>query len=417
MQPWNLRLILQFARAASSGKLTGQWMPPIQDKKHRNQEEMRVNVMTHKSAKNGLFPSACPFPFIQLVILSLILLLPGSGLCAEGETQKKVLIVSSYEQGQVTGQPQLDGILLALEEKGFKDGKNLQVQYFFMDTLRAYTATEEIEERGRLALDQIKGFAPDLVITIDDNAARMVMLPLAGSAIPVVFSGMNRQPEHYNQTKKFMETRENPGGTVTGVYEKIYLAKALEIMRIIIGLRKVVFIYDSSPTGDAFRIQIDKELAGTSSLVAMEYYQVKTFEELKEKIKAINNDPEVGAIYPVLTTLKTADNKNITIREILTWLFANSTKPEMASNYFYSQLGMFGGAAVDFKAMGEQAGQQAAAILAGIPAGEIPIADANGQALVFNLERARQLGITIPMDILSAADVLYDTIVLKPARQ
>jgi len=371
--------------------------------------------MTHTNAGKFLLPSARFFPFILFAILFLILLMQGPGRCAERETPKKVFIVSSYEPGQVTGQPQLDGILLALKEEGFTDGKNLLVQYFFMDTLRTYTSADQIEERGRFALEQIQAFAPNLVITIDDNAARTVMLPLAGGTIPVVFTGTNRQPEYYNQSKKFMETRDNPGGTVTGVYEKIHLAKAMEVMHAITGLRKAAFIYDSSPTGNAFRVQIDKEMAGISSPVTtLEYYQVKTFEELKEKIKAINLDPDVGAIYPVLTTLKTADDKNITTREILTWLFANSTKPEIASNFFYSQMGMFGGAAVDFKSMGEQAGRQAAAILSGVPAGEIPIADASAQALIFNLERARQLGITIPMDILSAADVIYDSMELKP---
>jgi len=371
--------------------------------------------MTHASAKNGLFPSDCSFPFILLLFLSIILILQGTGLCTEGQKPKKILIVSSYEPDQVTGKPQLDGIIHALDKEGFQDSRNLQVQHFFMDTLRTYTDSEQIEERGRLALEKIQEFVPDLVITIDDNAARTVMLPLAGSAIPVVFTGMNQQPEYYNQTKKFMATREEPGGNVTGVYEKLHIAKALEVMHSIIGLHKVVFIYDSSPTGNAFRTQIDKEIAGISSTMSTEHCQVKTFEELKEKIKAINLDPDVGAIYPLLTTLKTADNTNVTTREILTWVFANSTKPEMAGNNFYSQLGMFGGAVVNFDAMGKQAGRQAAAILKGKPAGSIPIADAGEQSIVFNLERARQLGITIPMDILSAADILYDIVELKPS--
>jgi putative tryptophan/tyrosine transport system substrate-binding protein len=371
--------------------------------------------MTHASAKNGLFPSDCSFPFILLLFLSIILILQGTGLCTEGQKPKKILIVSSYEPDQVTGKPQLDGIIHALDKEGFQDSRNLQVQHFFMDTLRTYTDREQIEERGRLALEKIQEFVPDLVITIDDNAARTVMLPLAGSAIPVVFTGMNQQPEYYNQTKKFMATREEPGGNVTGVYEKLHIAKALEVMHSIIGLHKVVFIYDSSPTGNAFRTQIDKEIAGISSTMSTEHCQVKTFEELKEKIKAINLDPDVGAIYPLLTTLKTANNTNVATREILTWVFANSTKPEMAGNNFYSQLGMFGGAVVNFDAMGKQAGRQAAAILKGKPAGSIPIADAGEQSIVFNLERARQLGITIPMDILSAADILYDIVELKPS--
>jgi ABC-type uncharacterized transport system substrate-binding protein len=61
---------------------------------------------------------------------------------------------------------------------------------------------------------------------------------------------------------------------------------------------------------------------------------------------------------------------------------------------------------VDFKAMGLQAGKMAAAIFNGTSPGDLPIADAERYALVFNVKRAQQLGVTIPLDIMSAADLL-----------
>jgi ABC-type uncharacterized transport system substrate-binding protein len=357
-----------------------------------------------------------PLGFTLFLSLFLFIFLQFSqpGLCAGSAPPWKVLIVSSYDPGHICGQPQVHGVLKALEARGFKDGDNLKVEQFFMDTLRVYTSTEQIEERGRMALEQITTFHPDLVITIDDNAARTVMLPLAGTSIPVVFSGMNRQPEYYNQIRNYMERREKPGGNVTGVYEKLHIAKALEVMHTITGRHKVAVILDLSPTGEAVKIQIEKEMARVSSPVALEFHQTGKFDEFKQIIRNINSDPEIGAIYPALNTMKTADDKNIASREILTWLLANSKKPEIAINHSASQMGFFGGAAVDFKSMGEQAGHKAAAILSGARAGDIPIDDADGQSLVFNLERARQLGITIPMDILSAADTLYETIALQP---
>jgi ABC-type uncharacterized transport system substrate-binding protein len=39
--------------------------------------------------------------------------------------------------------------------------------------------------------------------------------------------------------------------------------------------------------------------------------------------------------------------------------------------------------------------------------GDIPIEEAERYALVFNLRRARELGMEIPIDILMAADVVY----------
>jgi len=366
-------------------------------------------------------PSAIPSPLhvILAVLLCACLVHGGAGIahCDPGAKPKRLLIVNSYEPGQICGQPQEDGLLAALAAEGFTEGAGLLVERFYMDTRLTHTTPEQISARGHLALERIRDFGPDLVVTLDDSAARTVMLPLAGGAIPVVFSGINTQPEEYHQRKPFMASRERPGGNVTGVYEKLHIASALDVMRTLTGLRRAAVIVDATATGQAVTRQIQHELATTPTSVAMSYFQVADFEDFKGKIRAFNEDAEIGAVYSVAFTLKAADGRTVGAEEILTWQLANLHKPDMAVNYFLSHLGMFGGATVDFRAMGEQAGRQAAAILRGTPAGDIAIEDAAGQALVFNLERARQLGITIPIDILSAADILYDDILLRTDQQ
>jgi ABC-type uncharacterized transport system substrate-binding protein len=77
-------------------------------------------------------------------------------------------------------------------------------------------------------------------------------------------------------------------------------------------------------------------------------------------------------------------------------------------------MGLFGGAAVDFFAMGEQAGRMVAAILQGTPPGEIPMEEARRYALAFNVDRARRLGIQIPEDVLLAADYVVVSRLEKP---
>ena len=76
----------------------------------------------------------------------------------------------------------------------------------------------------------------------------------------------------------------------------------------------------------------------------------------------------------------------------------------MALKYYFSKIGLFGGAAVDFGAMGRLAGLKVASILDGTSAGALPIEDAQEYAIVFNLERARSLNIKIPDALLTAAD-------------
>jgi len=52
-------------------------------------------------------------------------------------------------------------------------------------------------------------------------------------------------------------------------------------------------------------------------------------------------------------------------------------------------------------------GRQVAAILNGQAPGDLPVENAAGFAIVFNLARARELGITIPLALLTAADIVY----------
>ncbi|MBN2232240.1 MAG: hypothetical protein JW781_05395 [Deltaproteobacteria bacterium] len=245
----------------------------------------------------------------------------------------------------------------ALDAAGFHDGENLVIDQFFMDTKKTWNTPEQIAERGRQARERPQTFRPDLVVTIDDNATRTAMLPLAGGDIPVVFSGMNGQPEDYNREKKFMESREKPGGNVTGVYEKLHFGDALDVMHAINGLHRVAVILDATPTGNALRRQIEAEASLADAPVTAVCRQVGEFEAFKRAILETNNDPEIGATYPVVGSLKTADGRTVTTDEIFSWLFTYAKKPEMTINYYFSQRGMFGGAAVDFHAMGEQAGK------------------------------------------------------------
>ena len=112
------------------------------------------------------------------------------------------------------------------------------------------------------------------------------------------------------------------------------------------------------------------------------------------------------AIYPVALTLEASDGVRYTARQIYDWTLAHSRKPEMAINYFFSRMELFGGAAVNFGSMGTLAGRQAGKIRNGTKAGDLPIEDAPDYAIVFNLKRAKDLGISIPSAVLTAADVV-----------
>ncbi|ROR01694.1 ABC transporter substrate-binding protein [Desulfosoma caldarium] len=328
---------------------------------------------------------------------------------------RRIFIVHSYEQDHVCGQPQHDGVLKALRDAGFEPGINLEVRTFYMDTYRTNNTPELIEKVGREALDEVKASAPDVVVTLDDNAFRTVGLALNGTSTPVVFSGMNGFPEDYDAQRDFMHSRSHPGGNITGVHEKLHVIDALRVhTRLFPKTQKVLFITDTSSTGRGIWKQIATELAQEAAPCDWEIRVAHSWENYKAIIREANADPQVSALYPAALVLVDKQGLAHTAPEIFPWTARHSRKPEIAVNFDFVQMGLFGGAAVDFFAMGEKAGRMVAAILEGTPPGDVPIEEADRIALGFNLRRAKRLGIHIPEDVLLAADYVHESRLTNP---
>ena len=344
--------------------------------------------------------SAARFRTVLLIVAAAMLLLPG-----RAHPAPRVLIVHSYEQGHVCGQPQHDGLVSALKQEGFAVPAEVSVDAYHMDTKRRNNTPTLIRAQADKVLGMVECKPPDVLVTLDDNAFRTVGLELAGSDTPVVFSGLNGQPEAYHERRPFLVSRERPGHNITGVYEKLHIVDAFRVhARMFPGVGTIRILLDRSPTGRAIARQIELELDEASTRVPWDVRTVPDWPSFQREILEAGRDESVGAVYPATLLLKDERGRTYTAPEIFRWTVKHSTKPEIAINYAFTKLGLFGGAAVDFHAMGAQAGRMVARILRGERAGCIPVEEARKFALVFNIQRARQLGIDIPSDILMAAD-------------
>ncbi|WP_419176640.1 ABC transporter substrate-binding protein [Desulfosediminicola sp.] len=346
----------------------------------------------------------------------LVLLLPHEGsaqLSASSPAIKKLFIVHSYEAGHLCGQPQHDGAIAGLARSGWIVDENLAVRTYYMDTKRTNNSPALIQQQAILAIQEIEQYQPDVVLTLDDNAFKTIALSSGMKNQTFVFSGMNAQPEEYNSQYTFMSSRENPGGRITGVYEKLHFFEAVRVMSIMHEYNKILVLEDLSPTGKAISRQVDLELSlpgqqSVSNVVdKVARTKVHSWEEFQEIIAQANDDPEIGAIYLGTLLLHDSSGETYTAEEIISYYISHSTKPAIGLNYAFIKQGLYGGATVDFFAMGQLAGEKVARILSGAEAGTLPIEDAPRVALVFNLQRAESLGLEIPSDILLAADEVF----------
>lgn len=327
-------------------------------------------------------------------------------LAENADARHKIFILHSYEKSHVCGRPQSLGVQRTLLQAGFGVDE-IAIQSYAMDSKRSNNTPELIAKQAEIALQKIRTFKPDILVTLDDNAFRTVALELVDEPLQVVFSGMNNQPSHYNNQKHWMTSRDKPGRNITGVYEKIHFVTAVKVQKKIQpGLQKLLIVADQSPTGRAIIQQIEKEIEETPLPVEHEIFITDSWEGYQQKINQLKH-AEIDALYPVALLLKDHQGKSYTADEILAWTSEYSHIPSIPLNFAFVELGLFGGAGVDFEAMGSQAGEMVVKILRGERAGNIPIQEANRYALVFNLKRAKTLGIEIPSDILLAADSVY----------
>ncbi|MFO7753116.1 MAG: ABC transporter substrate binding protein [Desulfobacteraceae bacterium] len=355
--------------------------------------------------KKHLFQTAMP------VILFFFLMPVQCTFGSPEKALKRVFVVHSYEKNHVCGQPQHDGVMKALEDAGWRPGENMDTAVHYMDTKRKNNTPELIEKQARTARKKIKQYNPDLVVTLDDNAFRTVALPMAGDDTPVVFSGMNGQPEDYNRTKRFMANREHPGHNITGIYEKLHIRQAIRVLSNLLDINKVLILDDLSPTGKAISrqvsIELDSSAEGGDIPCETVNRTINSWEEYQSVIRMINESPEIDSFYLGTLLLKDSDGETHTAPEIIDYTVKNAEKPAIGLNYAFIKMGLYGGASVDFFEMGYQAGQKAAAILGGADPGTLAVEDAKRVALVFNLSRAEALGLDIPKDILLAADEVF----------
>ena len=345
------------------------------------------------------------------VIIFLILIMSPFFLSsAPAETNKRVFIIHSYEKNHPCGQPQHEGAVSAMAMNGWEKGKNLDIETFYMETKVKHNTPELIQSQAKKILAKIKETRPDLLITLDDNAFRTIGLELARTDLPVVFSGINVQPETYNKTRPFMNNRETPGYNITGVYEKLHIREAVTVLSNMLDLDTLLVLTDLSPTGRAISDQIELETSPSSwnsPPCTIQSRTLKSWEEFKKAIEIMNQDAKIDAFYLGTTLLKDRCGNAYSAGDIVDYTIKHAIKPSLAINYAFTRMGLFGGASIDFFAMGIQAGKKAGEVLNGSPPGAIPIEDAHRISLVFNLSRAEALGIKIPRDILLSADEVY----------
>jgi len=318
------------------------------------------------------------YAVVVIVLLTFcVLTLP---LVAEAQPPGRPYRIGVLHEAFVPNIPQVQGLKAGLKSMGLEEGRDVTFEILFTRGV--------LEATSAAAADLVKAKV-DLIFAANEEATQAAKA--ATNAIPVVFVRVGDPV-----AAGIVTAIARPGGNVTGIssLDTELAPKRLEILKTIVPrLRRVWAVYHASDRSAGAAAQKAKEAAPLLKLEVLTR-AVRTSEELVASLKAVQ--PGDGLISP--------PSVNMNIPGLILDLEREARVPAV----FFSAFWVRGGAMVsygsDFYAAGVQAARLVARVLRGTKPYDLPVEGADKIELAVNLKAARNLGITIPREILLRAD-------------
>ena len=284
-------------------------------------------------------------------------------------------------------QPHLEAFKQGLRERGYTEGKNIVLDYRY--------AEGNVDRLPSLAAELVQ-LKVDVIVTTSGNSARAARQ--ATRAIPIVLT-TGADPVKTG----LAESLAKPGGNVTGlsIIEEDLSGKRVEILKETFPkMTRVAYLWN--PVGVAYsasgNLSYDQVEKATKAVgVQLLSYKVSSLAEIK---KAFADMPKVRphALVVLQSPLMTLNSKRIVE------LALEQHLPGMyPSNQFAQEGGLmaYGPVIADLY---RRAATYVDKILKGTKPTELPIEQPMKFELVINLKTAKQIGVTIPPNVLARAD-------------
>jgi putative ABC transport system substrate-binding protein len=280
--------------------------------------------------------------------------------------------------------PERRAFLEGLRELGYVPGKNVEIVY-----QSAQDAIEFVEDLCRdLVADKV-----DVIVV--SGAISLLAAKRCTSKVPIVFMAVG-DPIGIGAVSSL----SRPEGNITGVsfISSELAGKRVQLIRDLLpGARRVAVLWDSRNANA--RAESEATLAALSRLgAASEPYPVASDHELTaalERIQASRPD----ALYVTFEGGIVASNRTL-IAE-----FGRRRRLAVVSGWdFLTEAGALVSYAPNIPAMFRRSASYVDRILKGARPSQLPIEQASSVELVINLKTAREIGVTIPQEMLIRAD-------------
>ena len=304
-------------------------------------------------------------------------------LCSPAEAgQAKVYRVGVLLQGGVTSTA-IDGLRKGLKELGLEEEK-----HFLLEIRDARGDLKIVEEAAR----NLEREKVNLIFAINTSVARVTKR--ATAEVPIVFCA-GTDPVALGLVDSFAK----PGGRLTGVYflATDLTAKRLEIMKDILPkLRRLLTLYNPGNPIAAEAARLGREEARRLHVEFIER-QVGSVKELQATLRALKAEEADAYFY-------TSDAMMAGQYQVIIEMARDKRWPTMFDEDFSVAQGGLASYGISYHDAGHLSAKYIHRILTGTNPKDLPVETLHKLELVVNLRTAKQIGLTIPPNVLARAD-------------
>jgi len=320
-------------------------------------------------------------------IIALVIAFAMCGTVAQAQEPRKVprigFLVAS---NSFANSDRIAAFQNGLRELGYMEGKNIIVEY--------RQAEGKLERLPKIAAELV-GRHVDVIVTAgpaDTRAAKN-----ATTTIPVVMTFDNDPVGN-----GFVASLARPGGNITGLSTLApeLSGKQLELLKEIVPkLSRVAVFGTSTRPGNAQTLR-QVELAAGALGVKLQYLDILSPKDIEPAFQAAVRERADGALWFVTGSIGNPHRKKVAD------LAVSSRLPMIYNLLDHVEAGglMFYG--VNTVDLDRRAAVYVHKILKGAKPADLPVEQATKFDLVINLKAAKQIGLTIPPNVLARADLV-----------
>ena len=282
-------------------------------------------------------------------------------------------------------QPHLESFRKGLRELGYVEGKNIVIEYRY---------AEGKPNALPVLAAELVGLNLDVILTTIPQASRAVLQ--ATSTIPIVLVGAG-DPVRDGLVKSLAR----PGGNLTGLSSTAgpgMVGKQLELLKESVPKMKVVAMLWNPEAGQFASVAIEEAKTGAEALgLQIRPYEIKSTEDLNrvfDDLKKTHANALLIPGGPVVTRNSRLVAERVTKLRL----------PSISNSRQFVEDGGLMAYGVNFADLYRRAAVYVDKILKGRKPADLPVEQPKKFEFIINLKAAKQIGITIPPNVLARAD-------------